>query len=381
MHLQRKSGLICIALLVVFALALAGCGGSSAPADSKALKIGFAGPTTGSSAQDGEAMRKGALLAAELVNKAGGINGKKIEIVAANDKSDPKEAAAIANKFSADASILAVIGHFNSSCTLAGAPIYNKAGVVEISGGSSSPAVTKAGPYTFRTITTDAFQGKYLTDWVVKDEGYKNIAIIYENTDYGQGLLNVIEAEAPKLGAKIVAKEAYLLGETKDFSAIVAKVKAANPDAIIIGGLYNEAALIAKQARKSDLKTPLFGVDGLYSDALVKVGAEAVEGFRLTGFFHTSSSSKETQDFIKAYKEAYKEEPGTYAAYTYDAANIIIEALKQGKTDRKGIMEYLTPLKGFKGVTGVTNFDENGDCIKEPLRLIVNDGKFQIYKK
>lgn len=345
------------------------------------LKLGFAAPLTGASAQDGDSMKKGAQLAIDLANKAGGINGKKLEIAFEDDKSDPKEAASIANKFASDKSILAVLGHYNSSCTLAGAPIYNKAELVEISGGSSSPAVSAAGPYTFRTITTDAVQGKYLMEWAAKDEGYKSIAVIYENTDYGQGFLKIAEEQATALGVSIVAKEAYVLGQTKDFSSIVTKVKNAKPDVIMIGGLYNETALIAKQMQRSGYKAPIMGVDGIYSDALIQLGGDAVEGIMTTAFFHSSSTSKETQDFIAAYKAAYKEEPGTYAAYVYDAANIVIEALKKGATDRKGIMTYLTTLKDFKGVTGNTTFDVNGDSIKNPLKLVVKGGKFELYKK
>lgn len=385
--MYRKSNkLLALIILVMLTLVVAGCGqpAAKAPEQPKApekLKIGFAGPLTGPCAQDGESMKKGAALAVELVNKAGGIDGKQVEIVFEDDKSDPKEAASVANKYASDKDLLAVIGHYNSSCTLAGAPIYNKAGIVEISGGSSSPAVTQAGPYTFRTITTDAFQGQYLINWAAKDEGFKKIAIVFENTDYGRGLVDIIKAEAPKLGADIVAEEAYILGQTKDFSSIVTKIKNAKPDAIIIGGLYNETALLAKQAARSGLKVPIMGVDGIYSDALIELGGDAVNGVMLTGFFHKSSSSKETQDFIAAYTAKYNEDPGTYAAYTYDAANIVLQAMKNGAKDRKSVMDYLTTLKDFKGATGITSFDENGDCIKEPLKLIVKDGKFDIYQK
>jgi len=381
----RQKGIFLLTCLLFIAFLAVGCGAKTetpAPApESKVLKLGFAGPLTGACAQDGESMKKGAVLAVEMVNQAGGINGKQVEIAFEDDKSDPKEAAAVANKYAANKDILAVIGHYNSSCTLAGAPIYNKAGVVEISGGSSSPAVTDAGPYTFRTITTDAFQGEYLVNWAVKDEGFKKIAVVYENTDYGAGLLKIVEAEAPKLGASIVAKEAYILGQTKDFSSIVTKIKNAKPDVIIVGGLYNETALFAKQAVRSGLKTPIMGVDGIYSDALIELGGEAVEGVMLTGFFHTSSPNQETQGFINAYKAKYQEEPGTYAAYTYDAANIVLEAMKKGAADRKAIMDYLTTLKDFQGATGITSFDANGDCVKDPLKLAVKGGKFEIYKK
>jgi branched-chain amino acid transport system substrate-binding protein len=326
-------------------------------------------------------MKRGAQLAVDIVNKAGGIDGKQVEIVFEDDKSDPKEAASIANKYAADKAMLAVIGHYNSSCTLAGAPIYNKAGIVEISGGSSSPAVTDAGEYTFRTITTDAFQGKYVMEWAANQEGYKTLAVVYENTDYGQGILTIAEEQAAALGIELVAKEAYILGQTKDFSSIVTKLKEAQPDAILIGGLYNETALLAKQMQRSGYSAPIMGVDGIYSSALIELGGEAVEGIMMTAFFHNSSPSQVTQDFIAAYKAAYNEDPGTYAAYVFDATNIVIEALKSGATDRAAIQAYVAKVQNYEGVTGPISFDENGDRFSDPLQLVVQDGKFELYTK
>lgn len=366
---------------------LTGCGSSGenkaageGAASGDTLKIGFAGPLSGASAQDGQSIKKGIELAIKLANDAGGVNGKKIELVAQDDKTDPKEAAIVANKLATDPSILAVVGHFNSSATLAGAPIYNKNEVVQISPGSSSPAVTDAGPYTFRVITTDAYQGEYVAKWT-QEEGFKKIAIIYENTDYGLGLADVYKKAVEKNGGQIVASESYILGQTKDFSASLTKIKQQNPDLLFIGGLYNEAALIAKQAKALGLNVPFMGVDGLYSDALIQLGGEAVEGFMLPGFFNTESTNPKTQEFVKAYKEAYNELPGTYAAYAFDATEIVIKAMKEKGTDRQSIADYITTLKGYEGVTGIHDFDLNGDVMKEPEKLIVKDGKFQSYKK
>jgi len=380
----RRNKIIGMILILVVILALAGCGSTAKEPEKQSepvkIKIGSVGPLTGTSAQDGNAMKNATILAVELVNKAGGINGAQIEVIAEDDKSDPKEAAAVANKFAADKDVIAVIGHYNSSCTLAGAPIYNKAGIAEVSGGSSSPAVSAAGPCTFRTITTDAFQGRYVIGWAVKEEGFKKIAVVYENTDYGKGIQEVVKEEAGKNGASVVAEEAYIMGQTKDFSAMVTKIKKIQPDVIIIGGLYNEAALFAKQAKRSGLNTPMMGVDGLYTEPLIELGGDAVEGLRMIGFYHESNQNKETQDFINAYKAKFNEIPGTYAAYTFDATNVVLEALKKGAKDRKGVVDYLTTLKDFKGVTGNTSFDANGDCIKDPIKLIVKDGKFDFYK-
>ncbi|HHY94602.1 MAG TPA: ABC transporter substrate-binding protein [Firmicutes bacterium] len=379
---MRRKALWLLVALVGTAL-VAGCSGGSGgggSADQDKLYVAVAGALTGPCAQDGEAIKNGATLAAEHINAKGGVKGKKIELVFEDDRSDPKEAANVANKLVNDKKILAVIGHYNSSCTLAGAPIYNKAGLVEISCGSTSPAVSNAGPYTFRVIVTDAFQGDVASKWMI-DEGYKRIAILYENDDYGAGLKDVVSTKVKEYGGEIVGVESYYLGETKDFSPYITKLRGANPDALFIAGLYNEAALIAKQSHAVGWKPPIFGVDGPYNPAYITLGGEATEGTRLIGFFHPDLPDPMVQQFVADFQKKYNKSMGTYEAYGYDAMLILAEAMERGGTDRESIKNYLTTLKGFKGVTGVTSFDENGDCIKVPLKLIVKDGKFQLYQK
>jgi len=361
--------------MTIFSMTLfAGCGASSD--DNHSIKIGAAIPMTGASAQDGEAIKKGASLAVKEINDAGGINGKKVELIVEDDKGDPSEAATVANKLAQDKSVSAIIGHFNSSCTLAAAPIYNQAGIVSVSPGSSAAAVSEAGPYTFRVITTDAIQGNSLMNWAVKDLGYKNIAVLYENTDYGSGLAEVVAKAAQKLGARVVANEAYDVGAT-DFSTVLTKVANSHADVIIIGGLYNETALIAKQKNNFGLsELPIMGVDAIYSDALIKLGGPAVNGIKLTGYFSENNPDELTQNFIKTYKSVYNSVPSTYAAYGYDAANVILESIKNAGINRKAIRDYMAGIKNLKGVTGINSFDDHGDVIKEPLRLIIRDGNF-----
>ncbi|MDD7114756.1 MAG: ABC transporter substrate-binding protein [Lachnospiraceae bacterium] len=368
-----------LGLAVAMVAGVVGCGGSGSSAD--AVKIGLATPLTGASAQDGKAIQNGVNLAVKMKNEAGGINGKTVEVVAEDDKGDSSEAATVANKLAQDDSILAVIGHFNSSCTLAGAPIYNNAGVVEISPGSSSAAVTDAGDYTFRVITTDAVQGQYLADWCVNDLGYKNVAILYENDDYGLGLADVAEEETGKLGAKTVVKEAYEVGQT-DFSTVLTKVAASDAEVLIIGGLYNETALIAKQMADNGLgDMQIMGVDAIYSGALIDLGGEAVDGIKLTAYFSENSDNAKSQEFVTAYQEEYGEVPGTYAAYAYDAALVVMDAIENAGEDRVAIRDYMSKIEGFEGSTGTATFDKNGDVIKAPLRMEIQDGKYTIVEK
>ncbi|WP_206809024.1 ABC transporter substrate-binding protein [Paradesulfitobacterium ferrireducens] len=383
--MKKKIALI-TSVVLSLSLALTGCGsstansGKSGGAGGDKIKIGVAIPLTGAIAETGGTIKKAVELGAEQINQKGGINGKQVELVELDDKADPKEAAIVANKFASDSSIIGVVGHYTSSTTLAGAPIYNKAGLSHIAIGSTSPAVTNAGPFTYRDITTDAYDGEIVAKWTV-DEGAKKIAILYENDDYGKGLADVYNKKVTSLGSQIVFQEPYNLGETKDFSAILTKLKAAGPDTIFIAGQYNEAAMILKQGKRLGISLPVFGSNGLYSDALIQLGGQEVEGLRAVGSFHRSADYPEAKAFIDAYKAKWGQEPDTWAAYAYDALNILFEAVKNGGEDRKKVNDYLTTLKDFKGATGTTTFDANGDCLKEPLKLIVKNGKFEIYKK
>jgi len=355
-------------------MSLVGLVSSTIQAQSSDLVIATVSPLTGTCAQDGTAIKNGAELAADAINRKGGIKGRKIRVISEDDRSDPKDAATVANKLVNNKEVLAVIGHYNSSCTLAAAPIYNRAKVLELSPGSTSPAVSKAGPYTARVIVTDAAQGEFVSRWMVKDKGYKRIAVLFENDDYGLGLKDVLMNKVPANGGQVVAVESYYLGETKDFNPIITKIRGLNPDAVFIGGLYNEAALICKQASDVGWKPPFFGVDGLYSPALPTLGGAAVEGLRFAGFFHPDRQSPIVQAYVKEFRTKYSKEPGTYDAFAYDAMCVIAAAINQGGASRQAIQQQLRTLK-VEGVTGTNEFDEHGDVKKNPLKLVVKGGK------
>jgi branched-chain amino acid transport system substrate-binding protein len=372
--MKKKLSLVALLVLMVVVSACGNQGGSQ----EDTILIGVSGPISGTQAQYGEAFKNGAELAAKEINDAGGIDGKMVKIVMEDDKGEPNEAANVANKFATNKDILAVVGHFNSSATLAAAPIYNRNELVHISPASSAPNVTEAGEYTYRVITTDAFQAAYLAEWS-KELGYEKVALIYEQSDFGLGLLDVYQSAAPEHGIEVVAAESYLPG-SNEFSTILTKVKDKDPDAIFIGGFYNEAALIASQAKRLNLSVDYIGVDSLYSQALLELGGEAVEGFKLIGFFYPGGSNERANAFHEAYVEAYGKEPDTYAAYAYDATSILIEAIKQNGANREGVKEFLDQMEDFPGATGLLSFDENGDVQTEPQKLTVKDGAFVPYE-
>ncbi|MCM3634513.1 MULTISPECIES: ABC transporter substrate-binding protein [Paenibacillus] len=367
---QLSIGLIAILLIGI----LGACSNNSGSSNSDTIRIGLAAPISGTQAQYGTAFKNGAELAAAQINEAGGIDGKQVEIVIEDDKGDSNEAVNVANKFVSDKSILGVVGHFNSSATLATAPVYNKNKIVQISPSSSAPAVTNAGEYTYRVITTDAFQADYLATWS-QELGYKKVALIYEQSDFGIGLLDVYKQSAPGNNIEVTATEAYNPGE-KDFSTVLTKIKTTEPDAIFIGGFYNEAALIAQQAQKLGMDVEFIGVDSLYSEALLELGQQSVEDFKIIGFFYPGGSNEKATEFAEQYQTKYNSKPDTYAAYSYVATSLIIDAIKENGTDREGIKTFLDQVKDYEGATGVLSFDENGDVITVPTKLKVANGEF-----
>jgi len=372
MKQKRKLSIGLIAILLIGILSA--CSNNSGSSESNTIRIGLAAPISGTQAQYGTAFKNGAELAAAQINESGGIDGKQVEIVVSDDKGDSNEAVTVANKFVSDKSILAVVGHFNSSATLATAPVYNKSKIVQISPSSSAPGVTDAGEYTYRVITTDAFQADYLADWS-KELGYSKVALIYEQSDFGIGLLDVYKQAAPENNIEITATEAYNPGE-KDFSTVLTKIKATNPDAIFIGGFYNEAALIAQQAQKLGMDVEFIGVDSLYSEALLELGQQSVEDFKLIGFFFPGGDNAKATEFAEQYQASYNSKPDTYAAYSYVATSLIIDAIKEQGADRESIKTFLDQVKDYEGATGTLSFDENGDVVTVPSKLKVENGEF-----
>jgi branched-chain amino acid transport system substrate-binding protein len=375
---------IAVTLTLLLLVVAAGCGSSSSSSSTGAAKeitIGLTAPLTGDNAEYGNVFKNAIELALDKVNSQGGVNGAKIKLVAGDSKADPKEAANIAQKFVSDSNILAVIGDFTSTAALAGAPIYQKGGLVQLSPTSSHPDFTKQGTYMFRNIATQAAEGPLLADYTINVLKKKKIAIVYIKNDWGIVAYENYMKKAQELGGDIVAVEPYLPEQGKDFSAIITKIKDKNPDIIYLGMMYTDAALLAQQIKKANFTVPLIGTGSLYSDELLKLGGSAVEGLALTCSFFPADPRPEVQEFVKNYQAKYGKPPTMFAAQAYDAANLVIEAIKNGATDRKTLRDKLAAIKNYPGVTGKTSFDENRDVDKALTKLVVKDGKFVPYQQ
>jgi len=346
------------------------------------LYIGLSAPLTGDYAQYGEVFKKGVELALEEFNEKGGLNGIKIKLIAMDSKGDPKEAANIAQKFVMDKRIIAEIGDFTSTCCLAAAPIYQRAGLVQLSPTSSHPDFTKQGDYMFRNIITQEAEGPYIAEYAYKDLGKKKAAVIYIQNDWGIVAKENFIKGFKALGGEIVAEEKFNPG-TKDYTNILTKIKAKNPEIIYIAMMYSEAALLAKQMKKLGMNIPLIGTGALYSPKLIELGGDAVEGLYCTSSFYPYSEDPIVKSFVEKYKAKYGTIPNMFAAQAYDAAGLILTALKsiKGKITRKAVKEALEKIKDYPGVTGLTTFDENHNVKKKLTKLVVKNGDFVEFKK
>ena len=380
-RVSRKLILVLVAVLALsFAtLALAACGGSSSSSSSASaaavpFKVGLAAPFTGDYATYGASHKAGADIAMAELNSAGGVNGGQVSTELGDDLGDPKQAVLVAQKFIDDSSIVVVDGHMFSGATIAAAPKYQAAGLTMITPSATNPDITSLGSYIWRICMTDAVQGKGLADYSVTTLGKKNIAIMYDSSDYGRGLADAYASGVQAAGGAIVGKEQYATGDT-DFKAQLTKIKSANPDLLFLSGYYPEGAKIAQQARELGMTVQLLGSDGYASDELPKLGGAAVEGMLVSTFFDYTKNDPAVQKFVTAYKAANNgANPDWFAANSYDVIMLAATAAKNaGKNDRTAINDALGKIGTYQGIAGPITFDANGDVIK-PLQIVVVKG-------
>ena len=344
------------------------------------LKIGCAAPITGDQAKIGLDLLNGVKLAVEEANQKGEvIPGYKLSVYEQDDQHNPAQAVSVAKKFIADRDVVAVVGHLNSSCTKPASSVYYEARIVQVSPASTNPEISKQGFDTFfRTCTTDDVQGPAGAVFAVGKLGVQKVYVIDDRTTYGKGLADEFHKKAEILGAKILGHEGITQGD-KDFTPLLTKIKALMPDLIFFGGIYPEGALLIKQARNLDMKCPFMGGDGMYDTTLIKLATpQAAEGTYITFFGADMEQLPTAKEFVLAYKAKYGE-IGPFSTYAYDAANIVIEAIKRaGKKDRAAVLAEVKKTKDFHGAIGVTNFDARGDTLNKMIGIFQASGdRFQ----
>lgn len=366
------------------ALLLGGCSGTGDTSTEKKVTeeivIASANPMTGDSAQFGDMKVKAMELAIESYNAKGGINGQKIRLMVGDDTGNPKEAPNVAQKIVSEPNVAAVIGHWNSSCTLAAREIYNTAGIPVITDSVNKAITDGTTPNVYRISLTDTAQANQLAKYTYEVLNKKNVAIIYTGNDFGNGIQEDFSKAFTTLGGKVVANEIFFEGQSKDFSPQLTKIKNQKPDLLFIAGYYVEAALIAQQAEQMGLNLPLLGTDGISSEELIKLGGKSVEGIYFTSFFHPEVKYEGTEAFVTAFKAKYNKEPDTYAALAYDSMMLLLKGIEEKGTDRAALSEYIKTAKDFPGVAGPISF-ENNNVTRNVIISKVENGKIVVAEK
>lgn len=344
------------------------------------IRIGLSAPITGNYAEYGQNFEVSVRMAIDEINAAGGILGKKVEVVVMDSKSDPKEAALIAQKFVDDPTILAEIGDFSSTACLAAAPIYERAGLTQLSPTASSPLFAPSGEYMFGIVGTQTDEGPFNAKNIAQDYmGLKKVATLYINNDWGKVTNSTFVEAAKKINLEVVTQEFFMDSE-KDFTAVLTKIRQLNPDGIFLAAMYNEASAIARQIQKMGWKVKMSAPSSVFSSQLIALGGDAVEGLVTNTFFVLNDPNPKVQKYVKDFEARAKRYPNLHAACAYDAMYLLKKAMEDGGLTRKGIRDALAKIKGFQGVTGEITFTPVGDVIRSYKILVVEKGEWVIKK-
>lgn len=355
-------------LVIGIAIIISGC-----QKKQDTIKIGVAGPISGSLAKMGADFKNGVELAVKLQNEKGGLLAKQIEMVIGDDQADPKQAVSVANKL-INSGVIGVIGHFTSSSSIPASEYYNTAGIPMITPASTNPQLTERGfKGVFRVCGRDDQQGAVAAKFAKQQLKIKKAAIVHDKTTYGQGLAGEFQ-KSMGAGTEIVYFGGIAQGE-KDFKSVLTSIKSKNPDLIYFGGIYPEGGLMVKQAREIGIKAPFLSGDALRDDVFLQIAGKASEGTYVT-FSASLEGIPTAREFIEQYKKTYGE-PGLYSIYAFDAANIMFASIMAaGSTDGSAISEKIHS-GSFRGALGEIKFDAKGD-VTAPAYIVwvANEGKF-----
>ena len=342
------------------------------------IKVGQVASLTGGRATFGVASDEGSKLAIEEINAAGGVLGRKLQLITVDDQSKPGEPAAAAKKLLSSDKVVALLGEVASSASLEMAPVAQAAGIPMISPASTNPKVTAAGDKIFRICFIDPFQGTVMSKFALDTLKAKRVAILTDSkNDYSVGLTQFFKKHFTANGGEVVAERQYGAGD-KDFRSMLTAIRKEKPDAIFVPGYYSEVALIAKQARLLGLKAPLLGGDGWDSPALLEVGGKSLEGCFFSNHYSQEDASPVIQDFIKRYKAKYNKVPDAMAALGYDSVLVLADAIKRAAgTDSTKLTAAIAATKGFVGVTGAITLDAERNATKSAVILEIKDGTFK----
>ena len=371
--------MIALTRRAVIAASLGLCLATGARA-SEPITFGVSGPLTGPNANYGAQWKKGFDLALDEINGAGGVHGRPLEYVFEDSQADPRQTVAIAQKFVSDPKIVVELGDFSSTASMAASSIYQRAGLVQFGFTNSHPNFTKGGDYIWSSSVSQADEQPRLAKYAA-DLGFKKLAVLYLNTDWGRTSQKLFSDAASANGAEIVASEGYQPDE-KDFRSTLVRVREATPDAIVLISYYPDGALIARQIRSVGLTSQIVASGSIYSPQFLELAGDAANGvFTETNFF-PEEPRPEVQNFVTKFRARYREDPDTFNTVAYDTIVLLAAVIDKYRDDRKAIRDGLAEIKDVPSVIfGKATFDPQTRRVAgaRAVYLAIKDGKFALW--
>lgn len=385
---MKKRFLAMVLAAAMMLTAMVGCGNgntqdggnaNNAGATGDTIKIGGLAPLTGDVSVYGVAVDNGVKMAVEEINADGGVLGKQIEYIVYDEKGDATEAVNAYNKLVQSDNVVAIVGDVTSKPTLAVAQQAAKDKIPLITASGTAENITQAGENIFRACFIDPFQGELMASYASKKLEKKTAAIIYNiSDDYSKGLYEAFEAAAGDLGIEVVQVEGYGKG-TVDFKAQLTNIKSKNPDVIFLPVYYQDAALIAVQAKELGIEAQFLGADG-WDGVIGQVdesNMDAVNGAYFCSQYSAQSDDPNLQAFLSKYKETYGMDASQFAVLGYDAMKMLAQAISEaGSTDSAAITSAMAAID-FTGLTGHMTFDENRNPVKSAAITQIDNGEYK----
>jgi branched-chain amino acid transport system substrate-binding protein len=369
-----------IAAISTFAMTLGGLAAGAAQAAGEPIKIGVQAPITGDYAAEGQGIQNGVKLLVNQKNAAGGLLGRKIEVTVCDDEGKPATAAICARKL-VNAGVIAVIGTYTSGAALAAAPIYAVANVIQTSDGTSDELTAKGWKTFFRNAPPNSAEAVFTAEYLVKAKQYKRIVLLSDHSSYATGLVDSVEHAIKSAGGNIVAKD-YITAGTQDYSAVLTKVKAANPDVLYFSGYYTDGGLIRAQMVQLGMTAAFVGGDANQNAAFAKIAGNAVKGAVIINVPSPENLPyPEAKQFLADYVKAYNAQPPSIYTFTNaDGLRAVFAAIAATQsTDTAKLIPWLHNMKSFNGLTGPFTWDKNGERVGSPMTAfeVQADGSYK----
>ncbi|MEL7633157.1 MULTISPECIES: ABC transporter substrate-binding protein [Sporomusa] len=383
---MRKKLLAVAMSTLMMAGALAGCGGGTKQEAANEIKLGGNFELTGGVANYGKQAVNGIQLAIKEANASGGVLGKQIKLVLADNKSEAAEATNALTKLITQDKVVAVFGPATSSNTIATVQVSqdNKIPIITPTGTSEKITVDngKTRPYAFRSCFIDPLQGTIMANFASNTLKVKTAVMYIDNSsDYSKGLAKSFETVFTQNGGTILGQEAFLQKD-QDFKSTLTKIKALNPEVVFIPAYYEEVGKILKQAREMGMNMPFIGTDGWDDAKVVEIaGAASLNNTYFSSHFSSQDTDPNVVKFIAAYKKEYNQDPSVFSALGYDAGLLMIDAIKRANsTDPQKIRDAIEQTKDLQLSTGIVTIDANHNPIKSAVVIEMKDGK-QVFKE